>query len=92
MVRIIEMLSKIVKSMEMPANPLDQLTDLLGGASKVAEMTGRKGQLIREDENTVIYQKRRQNVSHSCEDLAILVALLLDYELYTSSILLDAHA
>ena len=57
------MLSKIVRAMEMPANPLDQLTELMGGASMVAEMTGRKGQLIREDEGNVVYQKRRQDVS-----------------------------
>ena len=62
MLRIIDMLSEIVMAMELPVNPLDQLIELMGGASMVAEMTGRKGQLIREDEGNVVYQKRRQDV------------------------------
>ena len=63
MLRIIDMLRKIIQSMELPANPLDQLIMLMGGPSKVAEMTGRKGQLVKEEEGGVQYQKRRQHVS-----------------------------
>ena len=62
MVKIREMLCKIVTALELPANPLDQLTEMLGGAARVAEMTGRKGQLIRAEEGRVLYQHRRANV------------------------------
>lgn len=75
MVRIKNMLIKIVSAMELPANPLDQLIEMLGGADKVAEMTGRKGQLIRQGEGgKVKYQQRREGVrtllsSSRCGDM-----------------------
>lgn len=62
MLRIRAMLIKIAGAMELPANPLDQLVELLGGTDKVAEMTGRKGQLIRQSEGVVKYQHRREGV------------------------------
>ena len=58
MVRIRGMLLTLLDIMELPPNPLDQLTDLMGGEEKVAEMTGRKGMLKREADGTVSYQRR----------------------------------
>lgn len=64
MVRIRGMLLTLLDIMELPPNPLDQLTDLMGGEEKVAEMTGRKGMLKREADGTVSYQRRCAEVDH----------------------------
>lgn len=65
MMRVRGMLLRLLDIMELPPNPLDQLTDLMGGEEKVAEMTGRKGLLRREADGTVSYQRRCAEVSHS---------------------------
>ena len=52
-------LLEIVQSdLELPANPLDDLIERLGGQSKVAELTGRKGFVERDESGGVVYSKR----------------------------------
>ena len=58
------MLLRLLDIMELPPNPLDQLTDLMGGEEKVAEMTGRKGLLKRDADGTVNWHRRCPEVSH----------------------------
>ncbi|XP_027354630.1 protein FORGETTER 1 [Abrus precatorius] len=38
---------EIVRSLDLPNNPLDDIIDQLGGPDNVAEMTGRRGMLVR---------------------------------------------
>ncbi|XP_074572965.1 protein FORGETTER 1 [Curcuma longa] len=49
----------IIRSLDLPNNPLDDLIDKLGGPENVAEMTGRRGMLLRASGGKgVIYQAR----------------------------------
>ncbi|KAL6659053.1 hypothetical protein ACP70R_003093 [Stipagrostis hirtigluma subsp. patula] len=51
----------IIRSLDLPNNPLDDIIDQLGGADNVAEITGRRGMLIRaSDGKGVIYQARNK--------------------------------
>ncbi|XP_065854274.1 protein FORGETTER 1 [Euphorbia lathyris] len=50
---------EIVRSLDLPNNPLDDIIDQLGGPDKVAEMTGRRGMLVRASNGKgVTYQAR----------------------------------
>ncbi|XP_038050120.1 protein FORGETTER 1-like [Patiria miniata] len=53
------MLLEFAKEMPLPNSPLDDIIDQLGGASAVAEMTGRKGRMVRDGPNAQArYQPR----------------------------------
>jgi len=54
----------------LPNNTLDELIDRLGGPSKVAEMTGRKGRVLKDEEGLVSYRQR--NEEDALENLNIL--------------------
>ncbi|CAK9187052.1 unnamed protein product [Ilex paraguariensis] len=49
----------IIRSLELPNNPLDDIIDQLGGPDHVAEITGRRGMLVRTSGGkSVTYQAR----------------------------------
>merc|ERR1719284_1697039 len=47
-----------VQDLQLPFNPLDEIIDGLGGPNAVAEMTGRKGRLIRQENEGVRFEAR----------------------------------
>ncbi|KAK4786922.1 hypothetical protein SAY86_010755 [Trapa natans] len=50
---------EVIRSLDLPNNPLDDIIDQLGGPDKVAEMTGRRGMLVRAANGKgVTYQAR----------------------------------
>ncbi|XP_028273352.1 protein strawberry notch homolog 1 isoform X1 [Parambassis ranga] len=47
-------------SEHLPPNTLDELIDELGGPDNVAEMTGRKGRVVSNDDGTISYESRSE--------------------------------
>uniref|UniRef100_A0A671VEQ3 Protein strawberry notch homolog 1 n=1 Tax=Sparus aurata TaxID=8175 RepID=A0A671VEQ3_SPAAU len=45
---------------ELPPNTLDELIDELGGPENVAEMTGRKGRVVSNDDGSITYESRSE--------------------------------
>ncbi|XP_067930310.1 uncharacterized protein [Watersipora subatra] len=57
-----DLLIQYANHLELPNNALDMLIDKLGGASQVAEMTGRKGRIIRKDaKSNPTYEQRHSS-------------------------------
>ncbi|KAM9801252.1 protein strawberry notch homolog 1 [Neosynchiropus ocellatus] len=56
-----ELLDELEELAEMlPPNTLDELIDELGGPDNVAEMTGRKGRVVSNDDGTITYESRSE--------------------------------
>ncbi|KFW65131.1 Protein strawberry notch 1 [Pygoscelis adeliae] len=56
-----ELLDKLEKLAEdLPPNTLDELIDELGGPENVAEMTGRKGRVVSNDDGSISYESRSE--------------------------------
>uniref|UniRef100_A0A4W3IYA1 Protein strawberry notch homolog 1 n=1 Tax=Callorhinchus milii TaxID=7868 RepID=A0A4W3IYA1_CALMI len=56
-----ELLDKLERLAEdLPPNTLDELIDELGGPDNVAEMTGRKGRVVSNDDGSISYESRSE--------------------------------
>ncbi|XP_062816379.1 protein strawberry notch homolog 2 isoform X2 [Anolis carolinensis] len=56
-----ELLSKVkALGKELPLNTLDELIDHFGGPEHVAEMTGRKGRVVRQSDGSVVFESRAE--------------------------------
>uniref|UniRef100_A0AAQ4Q0Y2 Protein strawberry notch homolog 1 n=1 Tax=Gasterosteus aculeatus aculeatus TaxID=481459 RepID=A0AAQ4Q0Y2_GASAC len=56
-----ELLEKLEDLAEdLPPNTLDELIDELGGPENVAEMTGRKGRVVSNDDGSITYESRSE--------------------------------
>ncbi len=67
-----ERLLQRITNLELPPNFLDQLVDLLGGEAAVAEMTGRRGRILRK-EGRGVYTLRAKPESSEMDSLNIKV-------------------
>ncbi|XP_017052174.1 protein strawberry notch isoform X2 [Drosophila ficusphila] len=57
-----ELLRKIERlGARLPPNTLDQLIDELGGPDNVAEMTGRRGRVVQNDDGSIQYESRTES-------------------------------
>ncbi|XP_051794819.1 protein strawberry notch homolog 1 isoform X2 [Acanthochromis polyacanthus] len=55
---LLEQLEKLAE--DLPPNTLDELIDELGGPDNVAEMTGRKGRVVSNDDGSITYESRSE--------------------------------
>uniref|UniRef100_A0A3Q2YJN6 Protein strawberry notch homolog 1 n=1 Tax=Hippocampus comes TaxID=109280 RepID=A0A3Q2YJN6_HIPCM len=55
---LLEKLEELAEA--LPPNTLDELIDELGGPENVAEMTGRKGRVVSNDDGTITYESRSE--------------------------------
>ena len=59
----------LAEHLELPANPLDSLIENLGGDKNVAELTGRRGYVIKNDDGVAEYRQRAEEMNCRQKDV-----------------------
>jgi hypothetical protein len=60
-----------IQELDLPPNFLDELIDKLGGKHQIAEMTGRKGRVVRDARGAPVYELRARPDSSEMDSLNI---------------------
>lgn len=66
-----DLLLSFVKKINLPISPLDDLIDQLGGPGKVAEMTGRRGRVVKTEKQPQPHYEARESDSSYVDSLNI---------------------
>ena len=74
-----------IDALPLPPNFLDTLIEKLGGPGAVAEMTGRKGRVIRDSKGHGVYELRAKPDSSEMDSLNVKEAGGLDYYLQAAA-------
>lgn len=65
-----DLLAKVA-ALELPPNFLDELVDELGGPKAVAEMTGRRGRIVRDARGRGVFELRAKPDSADMDSLNV---------------------
>ena len=75
---------KAIAGLDLPNNPLDELIDRLGGPSAVAEMTGRKGRLVRRRDGETGVKWEARNASGVDKGSSLEMINILERKMFLS--------
>ena len=75
---------KAIAGLDLPNNPLDELIDRLGGPSTVAEMTGRKGRLVRRRDGEAGVKWEARNASGVDKGSSLEMINILERKMFLS--------
>ncbi len=75
---------KAIAGLDLPNNPLDELIDRLGGPPRVAEMTGRKGRLVRRKDGEAGVKWEARNASGVDKGSSLEMINILERKMFLS--------
>ena len=75
---------KAIAGLDLPNNPLDELIDRLGGPARVAEMTGRKGRLVRRKDGEAGVKWEARNASGVDKGSSLEMINILERKMFLS--------
>ena len=75
---------RAIAGLDLPNNPLDELIDRLGGPARVAEMTGRKGRLVRRKDGEAGVKWEARNASGVDKGSSLEMINILERKMFLS--------